>query len=225
MKDFKLPAKWVVKVTPSSQQVLSEWKRSKGFSDPASEYEYIEECGGGCFYEPHDLEKSDKTLITFEQFRKYVLNENITIQKIKTAMHLENNKIISKAGTTISTIAKEVFLTRTIKVKTVKFDKKDKTQEKPIVTYIDRDVSVSVIADKDWNIYAGYSIRNPKWDKENKPELAKTVARNRAVNDRTNLTKGESITPELVSKHVLKGVADLIFSKIGSGIIEIKGVK
>lgn len=114
----------------------------------------------------------------------------------------------SNVRTQRGTIAKEVFLTRTLKVGEV-----------------ERDVSLAVIIDEDWSLHVGYSVRNPKFDKVNNTEIAKRVARNRAIHPRTNLLRNESITPELVSKQVLRGIADMVFAKIIKGEIEIKGIK
>lgn len=139
----------------------------------------------------------------------------VTTEKSKafnqTAFFTEDRefKILwSDVRTEKATIAKEVFLTRTLKVGGV-----------------ERDVSLAVIIDESWSLHAGYSVRNPKFDKVNNTEIAKRVARNRAIHPRTNLLRNEGITPELVSKQVLRGIADMIFAKIINGEIEIKGIK
>lgn len=114
----------------------------------------------------------------------------------------------SDVRTSKNFITKEVFLTRTLKVGGV-----------------ERDVSLAVIIDESWSLHVGYSVRNPKFDKVNNTEIAKRVARNRAIHPRTNLLRNESMTPELVSKQVLRGIADMVFAKIIKGEIEIKGIK
>lgn len=71
-KEFKLPEKWVVKVTPKNADILTKWKIevSNGrLNDPASEYEYVSYEGSG------EGLNHEYTEITFEQFQKYVLKQ------------------------------------------------------------------------------------------------------------------------------------------------------
>lgn len=225
MNNFNLPHKWAVRVTPENADILSKWKieASRGaLRDKASFYNYIESDGGG-------VGGTEYAIISWYQFQKYVLKLEeseikVTDKNSKTMQNTDqpksdrivvtinkNNEIeTSKNGSTVSkvTIMKETTTTRTIKINGV-----------------ERDLSVSVIVDEKWNIHAGYAIRNPKWDKENNPELAKTVARNRAINSKTNLLKNEAISIGLASKYVLKGIAEQIFANVSKGIIQIKGVK
>lgn len=146
--------------------------------------------------------------------------------KINAYINNENEIVVTKNGSTTLqvAIAKETITTRVVKLQSVSFDRKDKAKENPIVTTVEREVSISVIADKKGDIHTGYSVKNPT-DKNVLDEIGKTIARNRAVNPKTNLTLGEGVTTTLISKQVLKGVADLIFAQMSQGSIKLKGVK
>lgn len=165
------------------------------------------------------------TEISIEEYKKYLASINSqptqNLQSMQTTDKPKEERIIvlinknneietlkDKLQITKVGIVKEVLITRSIKINGA-----------------ERDLSVSVIVDTNWNIHAGYSVRNPKWDETHNPKLAKTVARNRAVNPKTNLLKNESIGMGLASKYVLKGISDQIFANVSKGSIEIKGVK
>lgn len=223
-----LPENWYIKGGYDLQKLLLELEADlQGNMVSTAYFQMSSKKRWGC-YQLDSPKIQDYVQISVAQYREHFLNEQ-TNQNNQTILNSEgmqttekpkdrivviinkNNEIeTSKNGITTKKVLiwKETITTRTLKINGV-----------------ERDLSVSVIVDEDWNIHAGYSIRNPKWDKENNPELAKTVARNRAVNPKTNLLKSESISIGIISKYVLKGIAEQIFANVSKGIIQIKGVK
>lgn len=181
------------------------------------------------------------TPITVKHLRNYLESQNTqsinqtteTMQTTEakqeriTATITTDNRIVVQKDDRVTLnvpLIKETITTRVVKLQSVSFDKKDKAKETPIVTTVEREVSVSVIADENGYIYTGYVVKNPT-DKKVSPELGKEIARHRAVNPKTNLTPHETITVGLLSKEVLKGIAAQIFTKLSKGSIQLKGVK
>lgn len=69
--DTNISRQWVVKVTPENADKLTEWKLSKGWEDSAHKYDYISCFGDGI----NDI--SGKMVMSWDQFRKSVLNEDV----------------------------------------------------------------------------------------------------------------------------------------------------
>lgn len=154
--------------------------------------------------------------ISFKEFQIYILNDVTNLKIIKNTETMKNVTVINSKnevevinGVISKTfpIVKEVFMTRNI-----------------LINGTERETSIAVLALQDGAIYTGYAIRDPRFDATHNETLAKRVARNRAVNNRSNLTRHEAITPRFISKQVLKGIADQMFAEISKGTIEIKGV-
>jgi len=83
-----LPEKWRIKVTTENAHVLTDWKKkiSNGFFyDRASIYEYVNDNGGGGNYGSGTIPE-----ITFEQFLKWVLKEDVS--KMESTAKLEVGK-------------------------------------------------------------------------------------------------------------------------------------
>lgn len=160
----------------------------------------------------HESELKEITLKEFkEMVSLFIEMKNTTIKKsepmlTKSSIYLSGNKILRTDGTFKAEVIKEVFLTRTIKVNGV-----------------EREVSVAVLIDGDCTVYSGYSVKNPVDKRDN--ALGKQIARSRAVNEKTNLTRSEGVSVELANKYVLRGIADMVFADISKGKVELKGVK
>lgn len=92
-----LPKQWVVKVTKENADTLTEWKLkiSNGYyNENAKYYTFISSSGGGMNY------PTTYPVITFEQFKKYVLKEN----------NIENKKIIEyRVKSEFSKLSKVLF--------------------------------------------------------------------------------------------------------------------
>lgn len=78
MKEFKLPKKWHVKVTRDNWEVINKWKQTTVWKERASSYLYVSCTGEGTGINP-----DYKDLITFEQFKKYVLKEDSMKKEVK----------------------------------------------------------------------------------------------------------------------------------------------
>lgn len=88
---------------------------------------------------------------------------------------------------------------------------------------LERDVTICVAVSKEnGQLYGGYAVLNPKDEKDWR--IAKLTAKGRALNERTNLLKFESLTYGVRSKEVLRGIIDQLFSQFKKGKIVIKGV-
>jgi len=77
VKEFVLPEKWCVKVTKDNVKTLTAFKRTTDLTSPAEGWEYVEWNGNGTF----NMENG-YTEITFDQFKQYVLKENIEVKKV-----------------------------------------------------------------------------------------------------------------------------------------------
>ena len=85
-----------------------------------------------------------------------------------------------------------------------------------------REITITVLI-QDGKVRAGYSIRNPE-DKKTNPELAKQISTSRALSDKTNLVD-MIIGLGMDRKYILYAIAEQLFREIGSGKIQIKGIK
>lgn len=90
------------------------------------------------------------------------------------------------------------------------------------VNGIIRDITVAVILKAD-KLYGGYAVRNPS-DTEFNQAKAKLIATGRAMNERTNLLKGESVG-SLNHRYILKAIAENLLREIELGNIIIKGIR
>lgn len=90
------------------------------------------------------------------------------------------------------------------------------------VNGIIRDITVAVILKAD-KLYGGYAVRNPS-DTEFNQAKAKLIATGRAMNERTNLLKGESVG-SLNHRYILKAIAENLLREIEIGHILIKGIR
>jgi len=70
---FELPEKWKIKVTSENAEMITKWKRAKGFECHAKEFSCVLDNGGGNF-EDYSAAQA-YTTITDEQFKKWVLKE------------------------------------------------------------------------------------------------------------------------------------------------------
>jgi len=86
---------------------------------------------------------------------------------------------------------------------------------------IKRTVTVMVISIGN-ELYAGYSVLNPsdKFDLEK----AKMICEGRAMNERSNLMKGETLG-SIQGRHINRTIANDLLNRIEKGEIEIKGIK
>ena len=89
---------------------------------------------------------------------------------------------------------------------------------------VEREVTTAVLVDSDGQLYGGYSVKNPS-DPTSNVEMARTIAKGRATNQRTNLLKLEQLTFGLRSKIVLKSINYELMHQISKGKIKIVGVK
>ena len=85
-----------------------------------------------------------------------------------------------------------------------------------------REITITVLVDNG-RVRAGYSVRNPE-DKKTNPELAKQISTGRALSDKTNLVD-MTIGVGMDRKYILYAIAEQLFREIGSGKIQIKGIK
>lgn len=90
------------------------------------------------------------------------------------------------------------------------------------VNNVKRDITIAVYL-KDNELYGGYSVRNPT-DIQHDSEKAKLIATGRAMNERTNLLKGESVG-SLNHRYILKAIAENLLREIELGNIIIKGIR
>jgi len=74
MEKFKLPKKWCIR--QNTDQIVCDWFNKKFNLNAAlnGSFKYINSDGWYCD-DNHDMEYGDYTEITFEQFKRYVLNE------------------------------------------------------------------------------------------------------------------------------------------------------
>ena len=91
-----------------------------------------------------------------------------------------------------------------------------------IVNGSTRDITVAVYL-KDDKLYGGYAVRNPI-DTEFNKDKAKLIATGRAMNERTNLLKDESVG-SLNHRYILKAIAENLLREIEIGNILIKGIR
>lgn len=85
-----------------------------------------------------------------------------------------------------------------------------------------RDITVAVYL-RNGCLYGGYAVRNPI-DKEFDTDKAKLIATGRAMNERTNILKGESVG-SLAHRYILKAIAENLLREIEIGNILIKGIR
>ena len=92
--DFKLPKNWHCVITENNKQILSKWRFGEnsmfGLETYIDGYVGMVLWNTGRLEKGHNKDLGDKNLvslgyfygeeITFEQFKKYVLNEDITIE-------------------------------------------------------------------------------------------------------------------------------------------------
>ena len=76
LKDF--PKKWCIKVTKKNKSVVNKWKMTTEFTENLYEfkYTYVSPIKGGMY------NVEDHAEITFEQFKKYVLKQEVMEKKI-----------------------------------------------------------------------------------------------------------------------------------------------
>ena len=90
-KEFVLPEKWCVKVTKENRKVLSKWRES-GEIGCMSEKEF----SPGYIYSPKGFWSSylneDYTEITFEQFKQYVLKEEVKESNMEDLLEIARKK-------------------------------------------------------------------------------------------------------------------------------------
>jgi len=77
-EEFVLPEKWFIKITDENKEVLNEWKRNTKFKQTITEKESFVVEDGGMYGTKYWSD--NKTEITFEQFKKYVLKQE-TMEK------------------------------------------------------------------------------------------------------------------------------------------------
>jgi hypothetical protein len=92
---FELPKNWCIKVTPENTDILHDWKIkvSNGwYYQKASDHEYIKHNGAGI---THQVSLS-YDVITFNQFKKYVLKEEPLPKKWALKLLCENIDDVNK---------------------------------------------------------------------------------------------------------------------------------
>lgn len=78
--NYKLPEKWCVKRTIANSEVLNDWNNNHPLFQEQNRYKATSTCDVDYFYNdiPHTGEiVKGYTLISFEDFKKYVLDEFI----------------------------------------------------------------------------------------------------------------------------------------------------
>ena len=90
------------------------------------------------------------------------------------------------------------------------------------VNGVERDITVAIHTEGD-KLYGGYAVRNPV-DTEFNKDKAKLIATGRAMNERTNLLKGESVG-SLNHRYILKAIAENLLREIKIRNILIKGIR
>lgn len=74
--EFVLPEKWYVLVTKENRDILTKWKHTSEWKDPADSYKWISSNGAGLTTIDKDYQEYIE--ISFEQFKKYILKEETT---------------------------------------------------------------------------------------------------------------------------------------------------
>lgn len=120
-----------------------------------------------------------------------------------------------------SVISAEQFLINNLKQEIMKYLKYFQTKTL-IVNGITRDITIAVHLEGD-KLYGGYAVRNPI-DTEFNKDKAKLIATGRAMNERTNLLKDESVG-SLNHRYILKAIAENLLREIELGNIIIKGIR
>ena len=69
-EEFVLPEKWCVKVTRDNYEIIDTWKLTTEWNSSAKSWKYVRFDGVGC------ETVTGNTEITFDQFKKYILNSN-----------------------------------------------------------------------------------------------------------------------------------------------------
>lgn len=93
----ELPEKWCIKITEENKDILTKWKRQNhSRKEKAGEYGsiYISYNGFNC------IGKNDKTEITFEQFKKWVLKEetkSLVGRYLKALVDEPNGGVVKKS--------------------------------------------------------------------------------------------------------------------------------
>jgi hypothetical protein len=92
---FELPKEWCIKVTPENTDILDDWKIkiSNGwYFQKASDHEYIKYNGAGITHQA----SLSYDVITFNQFKKYVLKEESLPKKWALKILYENIDDVNK---------------------------------------------------------------------------------------------------------------------------------
>ena len=84
-----------------------------------------------------------------------------------------------------------------------------------------REVTIATIVSHSNVVAVGYSVKHPK-DKGSL-EISNKVAKGRALEPKTSLMR-ETLPEKFIDKNVLKGIAEMVWSKISKGEIKLKGV-
>ena len=80
-EEFVLPEKWWIKITSENKDILNSWKKSQPYTGEIKDnHIYISEVGG-LYINDEYIDKY--TIITFDQFKKYVLKDNNEVTKEK----------------------------------------------------------------------------------------------------------------------------------------------
>ena len=174
---------------------------------------YDRKCGTSCYSETEKI----KMLPSHNMLRRSILEESktieacfmdgdfyvpeITIEQFRQLINTQNQTIMEKP------VVKQISVTKT---ETVQIGKKK------------REITITVLI-QDGKVRAGYSVRNPE-DKKSNPELAKQISIGRALSDKTNLVD-MIVGIGMDKKYILYAIAEQILRQIGSGTIQIKGIK
>ena len=85
----------------------------------------------------------------------------------------------------------------------------------------EREVMVATVISHSNVVAVGYSVKHPN-DNDN-VEISKRVSKGRALEPKTSLMR-ETLPEKFIDKNVLKGIAEMVWSKISKGEIKLKGV-
>jgi hypothetical protein len=100
-----LPEKWMLKVTPENIEIINQWRKGKGRNENLgayNRYSYVLYDGWGTNNEPNEPHmKVNYAEITFDQFKKFVLKEEVELDMLPESWCVLNDGSQSFMSTVI----------------------------------------------------------------------------------------------------------------------------
>lgn len=155
----------------------------------------------------------------------YVANNSWEIYKENTCYNIVNGEYCEKEyylSTHYTIISAEQFLKDNKLKQEIMKDIKYFQTKTLRVNGTTRDITIAVYLKAD-KLYGGYAVRNPV-DMEFNQKKARLIATGRAMNERTNLLKDESVG-SLNHRYILKAIAENLLREIEIEHILIKGIR